>query len=152
MSTIKSEFKLKRSLEMENSAVSSIVGLFTDSWEETAKKSPREIMALVLLTMKDACQVFPSTDETEEHLQLLHASQYFDRLIQDLQSSGPLPVVIVGNTFDDMLRYLDSIKKHAEKEEFASDITARIDLFIQKGTEILHNTKSNSTREQIPMA
>ena len=147
MSTIKSDFKLKRSLEMENSAASSIVSLFTESWAETAKKSPREIMALVLLTMKDACQVFHSTDETEEHLQLLHAGQYFDKLIQALESSGPLPVVIVGNTFNDMLRNLNSIKMHAANEEFASDITARIDLFIrkftEKSTEILHNKKSN---------
>lgn len=147
MSTIKSEFKLKRSLEMENSAASSIVELFTVSWEETAKKSPREIMALVLLTMKDACQVFHSTDETEEHLQLLHAGQYFDKLIQALESSGPLPVVIVGNTFNDMLRNLDSIKKHAENEEYGKDITDRIDLFVRKctkmSTEILHNEKSN---------
>lgn len=145
MSTITSNFKFKRSLEMENAAASSIVGLFTDSWEETAKKSPREIMALVLLTMKGACQVIPSTDDTEEHLMLLHANNYFEKLIQCFNSSEPLPIAIVGNTYDDMINNLRKIKQAANGEEFGTDVIKRIDTFISKMRVIVGNVqKANS--------
>ena len=143
--SITSNFKYKRSEEMENAAAEQIVSLFADAWDETSKKSSREIMALVLLTMKGACQVIPSTDDTEEHLMLLHANNYFEKLIQCFNSSEPLPIAIAGNTYDDMLNNLRKIKQVANEEEFGTDVIKRIDSFISKIRVIVGNLeKANS--------
>lgn len=136
-----SDFKYKRSEEMENAAAVQIVSLFVDAWDETSKKSSREIMAQVLLTMKGACQVIPSTDNTEEHLMLLHANTYFEELIQRFNSSEPLPIAIVGNTYDDMLNNLQKIKQAANGEEFGTDVIKRIDTFIIKMRVIVGNVQ-----------
>ena len=140
-----SDFKYKRSDEMENAAAEQIVSLFVDAWNETSQKSSREVMAIVLLTMKDACQVIPSTDDTEEHIMLLHANTYFEELIQRLNSSEPLPIAIAGNTYDDMLNNLRKIKQVANEEEFGTDVIKRIDSFISKIRVIVGNVeKANS--------
>lgn len=144
--SITSDFKYKRSEEMENAAAEQIVSLFVDAWDETFKKSSREIMALVLLTMKDACQVIPSTDDTEEHLMLLHANTYFEELIQRFNSSEPLPIAIAGNTYDDMLNNLRKIKQVANGEEFGTDVIKRIDTFIIKMRVIVGNVKKANSK------
>lgn len=141
-----SDFKYKRSEEMENAAAEQIVSLFVDAWYETSQKSSREIMALVLLTMKDACQVIPSTDDTEEHLMLLHANTYFEELIQRFNSSEPLSIAIVGNTYDDMLNNLRKIKQAANGEEFGTDAIKRIDTFITKMRVIVKNMENANSK------
>lgn len=143
-----SDFKYKRSEEMENAAAEQIVSLFVDAWDETSQKSSREIMALVLLTMKDACQVIPSTDDTEEHLMLLHANTYFEELIQRFNSSEPLPIAIAGNTYDDMLNNLRKIKQAANGEEFGTDAIKRIDTFIIKMRVIVKNMEDANSKEK----
>ena len=81
-------FTLKRDTAAENAAVEGIISLFTDKWDETSKKSSREITALVLMQMKDACIVAPKgSEENEESLMLKHSSQYFEKTIKQLQSS-----------------------------------------------------------------
>lgn len=147
-----SDFKYKRSDEMENAAAEQIVSLFVDAWNETSQKSSREVMAIVLLTMKDACQVIPSTDDTEEHIMLLHANTYFEELIQRLNSSEPLPIAIAGNTYDDMLNNLRKIKQVAKGEEFGTDVIKRIDTFIIKMRVIVENLKKANLSRRIKNA
>lgn len=141
--SISSSFKFIRSTEMENEATRQILSLFTTAWEDTSKKSARDLMSLVLQTMQGACSVEQNTAETEESLKLKHANQYFEKLVTLFNSAEPLPMPISGNTFDDMIRNLNTIKSYAEKEEYGKDITDRINLFVRKCTEMGHQVKSN---------
>lgn len=126
-------FTLKRDTAAENAAVEGIISLFTDKWDETSKKSSREITALVLMQMKDACIVAPKgSEENEESLMLKHSSQYFEKTIKQLQSSEPLKMVISGSALDEIINNLKNIKTAAIGEEYEKDIKSRIDFFSRK--------------------
>ena len=105
METNNTSFKLKRDNGMENAAVADIFSLFAEKWEDTSKKSAREVMSLILGKMKDTCL---STEEgdLEEHLKLLHANQYFAKIISHFQSNEPLLFAISGNTFEASMKNL----------------------------------------------
>lgn len=127
-------FTLKRDATAENAAVEGIVSLFTDKWEETSKKSSREITALVLMQIKDACIVVPKGgEENEESTMLKHANSFFEKTIEQLKSNGPLPMVISGsNTYEDIIKNLQSIKSAASGEEHETDINNRLAFFLKK--------------------
>lgn len=121
--------KFKRSVDLEKVAAQSIIGLFTDALADTSQKNAREIMVLVLLQMQAAC-LRTEEEVIDEHLQILHANQYFDKLIKELESSEPFSIAIDGNTSDDMINNLKKIKKAAASEEYAEDIIKRINCFL----------------------
>ena len=124
---------LKRDASAENAAVQGIVSLFVDKWNETSMKSSREITALVLTQIKDACIVVPKGEETEESTKLKHANSFFEKTIEQLKSNGPLPMVISGgNTYDDIISNLQNIRSAASGEEFELDIKNRLAFFLDK--------------------
>lgn len=126
-------FTLKRDTAAENAAVEGIISLFTDKWEETSKKSSREITALVLTQIKDACIVVPKGEETEESTKLKHANSFFEKTIEQLKSNGPLPIVISGNNgYDDIISNLQNISSAANGDEHGVEIKERIGFFIDK--------------------
>ena len=123
--------RLKRDSGLEDAAVRDIISLFIEKWEDTSKKNSREVMSVILGKIKDACLSTLEGDD-EEHLRLLHANQYISKIITQLQSSEPLLFAISGNTFEESLKNLSTIKLHAEKEEYSKDIIDRINLFQTK--------------------
>lgn len=125
-------FTLKRDATAENATVEGIVSLFTDKWEETSKKSSREITALVLMQIRDACIVVPKGEETEESAMLKHANNYLDKTIEQLQSNKPLQMVISGSTLEDIIKNIENIRAAAMGEEFEKDIKNRLAVFISK--------------------
>ena len=130
---INDTFTLKRDANVERVAVDGIVSLFTDKWEETSKKSSREITALVLTQIKDACIVVPKGEETEESTKLKHANSFFEKTIEQLKSNGPLPIVISGNNgYDDIISNLQNISSAANGDEHGVEIKERIGFFIDK--------------------
>ena len=143
----KDTFTLKRDANAERAAVDGIVSLFTDKWDETSKKSSRDITALVLMQMKDACIVAPKgSEETEESRMLKYSSQYFEKTIKQLQSGEPLKMVISGSNLEEILNNLENIKKAAKGEEHEEDIKKRISFFttkLNKQIEQLHQQYQN---------
>lgn len=125
-------FTLKRDASAENAAVQGIVSLFTDKWDETSKKSSREITALVLMQIKDACIVVPKGEDTDESVMLKHVNNYLDKTIEQLQSNKPLQMVISGSTLVDIIKNLENIRSAALGEEFENDIKNRLAFFITK--------------------
>lgn len=141
---INDTFTLKRDANAERAAVDGIVSLFTDKWDETSKKSSRDITALVLMQMKDACIVAPKgSEETEESLMLKYSGQFFEKTIGQLQSGEPLKMVISGSNLGEIINNLKNIKKSVIGEEHAEDIKKRMNFFI---------TKLNKEIEQIQIA
>lgn len=143
-------FTLKRDTAAENAAVEGIISLFTDKWEETSKKSSREITALVLTQIKDACIVVPKGEETEESTKLKHANSFFEKTIEQLKSNGPLPIVISGgNTYDDIIINLQNIRSAAGGEEYELDIKKRMAFFLDKlNTAVSAYQKSEQSRNR----
>lgn len=129
---ISNDFVLKRDSTAENAAVEGIISLFTDKWDETSKKSSREITALVLMQIRDACIVVPKGEETEESAMLKHVNNYLDKTIEQLQSNKPLQMVISGSTLEDIIKNIENIRAAAMGEEFEKDIKNRLAVFISK--------------------
>ena len=127
-----SNLKFKRDVSIERSACEGIISLFTDDWDNTSKKSPRKITALVLMQIKDACVTVDCEKETKEHLMLLHANTYFEKMISLLQSKTALSMAITGKTYEDTIENLRKIELAAKGEEFQKDITSRLDFFIEQ--------------------
>ena len=144
-------FTLKRDASAENAAVEGIVNLFTDSkWGETSKKSSREITALVLMQIKDACIVVPKGEETEESVKLKHVNSFFEKTIEQLKSNGPLPMVISGgNTYDDIIKNLQNIRSAASGEEHETDIKNRMSFFLDKMNTTMSAYQKSATSSEI---
>lgn len=119
-----------RSSRLEDSAAQNIFNLFDALWEDTSKKSSRQITALVLDTMAAAC--ITSDRETSDHQILYHSNQYFDKMSHLLKSDAPLSVAITGNDLSSIISNLQSIQHEAEKEPYGKEISGRISLFINK--------------------
>lgn len=149
---INETFSLKRDASAERAAVDGIVSLFTDKWDETSKKSSREITALVLMQMKDACIVAPKgSEETEESIKLKHSCQFFEKTIEQLQSGEPLKMVISGSALDEIIDNLRNINNAARGEEYETDIRDRIDFFVSKLNKRLEQLQvaDNSRKQKI---
>lgn len=132
METNEKTLKLKCDSGLENAAVNDILSLFSERWEDTSKKSAREVMTFILEKMKDACLAYESEENSEEHLKLLHANNYFSKLIKHFQSNEPLMIAITGNSFEDSMRNIYRLKIYAEKESYSKVITERINHFQTK--------------------
>lgn len=142
-------FTLKRNATAENAAVEGIVSLFTDKWDETSKKSSREITALVLMQIKDACIVVPKGEDTDESVMLKHANNYLDKTIEQLQSNKPLQMVISGSTLEDIIKNIENIRSAALGEEFEKDIKRRLTFFINKLNQQIELLQAaNSSRKK----
>lgn len=129
---IKDTSTLKKSAKAETAAVEGILDLFLSKGDVTSKKSPREITALVLMQIKDACIVAPKSEETEESLMIIHVNQYLEKIIGQLQSNKPLKIVISGTSFSDMINNLKTIRGAAKEEQYYEEIKKRLDSFIRK--------------------
>lgn len=146
MGYITDDMHFVRSVEMENEVVRRITDLFTSQWEETSKKKPRELTALVLDSFIGACLTDDNAKDSPESLQLRHANQFFYSTSSLLRSESPLSVEIIGTTLDETLWNLRRLEKLAEKEEYSKDITARLDFFINKLQSVLEQMVQNQQK------
>ncbi|MBO4571100.1 MAG: hypothetical protein J5699_04165 [Bacteroidales bacterium] len=132
MGIINDSFMLKRDETAEKAAVDGILSLFAENWDDTSKKTSREIISLVLMQIKDACIVVPKGESSQESMMLIRVKQYLEQLIEQLQSGEPLQVVLSGNTFEDTINNLKRIKSSIKDVEYASDIRGRLNYFIER--------------------
>lgn len=129
--------QLKRNSSMEEAAFRRIIDLFTTQWTRTSQQSPNEVMAQVLGIIIAACVTEnKTTTPTAESLQLLHANQYLESIRKKLKNGDPVPFPLVGNTLPDTISNLRTIRRAASNDSYAKDIQSRLDLFIQKLSEI----------------
>lgn len=127
-------FIYKRSLEMENNTVGTIVEWLFNG--EIASKSDKEIMAYVMESLGSACLTELKSDgeiESSEHLVLLHFNQFCNSICEQLKSNKPLSFTLQRVvSVDSLFSNLESIKKIAASEPYADNITKRLDMFIMK--------------------
>lgn len=131
---VKETFRYKRSLEMENNTVGTIVEWLFNS--EIASKSDKEIMAYVMELLGAACLTELKSDGekvSSEHLVLLHFNQFCNSICEQLKSNKPLSFTLQRVvSVDSLFSNLESIKKIAASEPYADDITKRLDMFHMK--------------------
>lgn len=127
-------FIYKRSLEMEDNTVGTIVEWLFNS--EIASKSDKEIMAYVMELLGAACLTELKSDGekvSSEHFVLLHFNQFCNSICEQLKSNKPLSFTLQRVvSVDSLFSNLESIKKIAASEPYADDITKRLDMFIMK--------------------
>lgn len=101
------KLKLRRDTNCERAACEGILSLFSDNWEETQKKTAREITALVLMQIKDACVTVEEDKEPKEHSMLVHTNSYLEKQIKLLRSKSAMPMPITGKTYVDTINNLN---------------------------------------------
>lgn len=151
MGEITENMKFQRSKAKEDEALMGVIYYLANV--ETQKETAREVMAKVLEQLNDACILAPGKEDTPDHLMLKHTSDFFRKYIDHFKSNEPLSVEIVGNTINDFTANMQKLGEVAKNEEYADDITKRIEFFIKSFNDYiaqLQEASAEAWRKAIP--